>query len=470
MPAPPLLSAATLGGLRPDRPLVVGFSGGPDSAAMLHALQAGGWPLVAAHLDHGLRPESAAEAEAAGRVAAGYGVSFVSQRVDVAAQAVAAQESIEAAARAARYGFLFGAAEQHGAQAVLVAHTADDQAETLLMHLLRGAGPQGLQGMQTHWLPNLWSAEVALVRPLLSTSRQAVLAYCEQHALVVQHDPSNQDPAFFRNKVRHELLLLMEQLAPGVKGRLAQTAALQAAEGEMLHAAAEAAWRRSLAAAGEGYIGLQRAALAAEPLALQRRVLQRAASLLRPGSAALNFMLVEQARAALQVSDGEQDWFDGLVLLAEGPRLWLAERYAVRAAELPAAAWPQAPEAELPIEAPAVVTLGVWQLRLQAAPAAAAPDADPYQAWLNVEPGTQLTLRRSRPGDRIALAGGTQKLSDLFINAKLPRRARAAWPLLCVGDEIVWVPGLRLAHGFGAGPGRPAVHAELARETGSSDW
>lgn len=463
------LSAAALAQLAPGGLLVVGFSGGPDSASLLHALHGlGRWPLLAAHLDHALRPESAAEAAAAHRVAAGYGMAFASRRVDVAALARQHKQSLEAAARAARYAFLFELAEQHGAHAVLSAHTADDQAETLVMHLLRGAGAQGLQGMPAYWRPNPWSDRVALVRPLLETSRVAVMAYCKAHALAVQQDPSNHDPAFFRNRVRHTLLPAMEALAPGVKTRLAHSAAVQAAENEVLQAASEAAWQRCVARRAAGFIGLQRDALAAEPLALQRRVLQRAASVLRPRSDALTFRLIEQARAALDGQPGEQDWFDGLVLLVEGPQLWLAEREVLRRGQLPAA-WPQAPQAQLALHMPAQVTLGVgWRLRLQAqaAPPAAplAPAAGAFQAWLDAGLATQLVLRRPQAGDRLALPNGRQKLADLFINAKVPRRARAGWPLLCAGEDVVWAPGLRLAHGYAAAPGQPAVHAELASD------
>lgn len=459
MSAYSLLNAATLERLEPGKLLVLGFSGGPDSAAALHALHAAGWPLLAAHLDHGLRPESAGEAQAAAAVAAGYGVGFASQRVDVAALAAMNGQTIEEAAREARYAFLFGLAREHNAQAVVVAHNADDQAETILMHLLRGAGPQGLQGMPDIWLPNPWSESVALVRPLLSTSRQAVLAYCEAHQLAVLHDPSNEDPAFFRNKVRHELLPRMEQFAPGVKGRLIQTGELLAAEEAVLQAAAQGAWRRSLMAAGPGYVGLQRFALQAEPLALQRRVLQRAARLLRPQGAELSFALVEQARHALQGEGGPYDWFDRLVILAEGERLWLAER----SAQLPAL-WPQVSQ-DMHLETPAVVALGEgWTLRLAERTAAAGAAGDVYETWLDAErTGAELILRRPRPGDRMALASGSQKLSDVFINAKLPQRARAAWPLLCKGDEVVWAPGLRLAHGYAAKAGQPALHARVIK-------
>ena len=250
----------------------------------------------------------------------------------------------------------------------------------------------------------------------------------------------------------------MEQYAAGVKGRLVQTGEILAAEEAVLQAAVEAAWRRSLAAAGAGYVGLQRIALQTEPLALQRRVLQRAALGLRPGGE-LSFALVEQARVALHGEGGPYDWFDGLVILVEAERLWLAER----GAQLPAA-WPQAPEEVQYVEVPALAQLGPeWQLSLRPGVAAATP-TDVYEAWLDAErTASEMTLRRPRPGDRIALAQGTQKLSDVFINAKVPQRARAAWPLLCKGDEVAWAVGLRLAHGYAAQAGQPALHARVAR-------
>lgn len=454
------------GGLDPARPSVLGFSGGPDSAALLHALHAAGWPLLVAHLDHGLRPESVAEARAAAETAAGYGLPFFTERADVAARAERAGQSIEEAARAARYEFLFRVAGQQGAQAVLTAHTADDQSETILMHLLRGAGPAGLRGMPARLLPNPWSEDIPLVRPLLQVSREEVLAYCSQHSLQPLHDPSNTDPAFFRNKLRHEMLPLMESYAPGFKRRLRQTGELLAADVALIDELTASAWRRCLAQRGPGFVGLQRTALQAEPLALQRGVLRRAAGELRPQQRDVSYAQVEHALEAIAAGHSvAQDWFAGLVVLVEGDMAWLAERKA----ELPAA-WPQAPESAMHIEAPGSALLnGGWRLDLAEGepPAGRADNADRYQAWLDLErSGAELTLRRPRPGDRIAALGlgGTQKLADLFTNEKLPRRARAAWPLLCKSDEILWVPGYRIAEPFRLQAGtRRALHARLSQ-------
>jgi tRNA(Ile)-lysidine synthase len=456
-------------GLRPGRPLVIGFSGGPDSYALLHALHAAGWSLLVAHLDHGLRPESAADAKRAGEIAGGLGLPCFSERVNVAVAAESGGLGIEEAARMARYEFLFRVAGEQDAQAVAVAHNSDDQAETVLMHLLRGAGGAGLRGMSMRLLPNPWSAAVPLVRPLLNTSRAEVLEYCEQHGLDALIDSSNTDTTYFRNRLRHELLPLLEGYAPGIRTRLQQTAALLAADGELLERLTQEAWRRCLARRGPGFVGLQRAVLLQEPLAQQRAVLRRAAGDLRPDLRDLDFDAVERARAVIRGNKtAQQDWFGGLSILIEGDLVWLAEWDA----QLPAE-WPQAAERPMHIEAPGSVELAAgWRLTLsEAAPdlGQAQQNSDRFQTWVDMDAaGEELVLRRPRRGDRLRPIGlgGTQTLADLFTNAKLPRRARAAWPLLCRDEDIVWVPGYALAQPYRLqADTRRALHVELKKSS-----
>ncbi|HEY4718942.1 MAG TPA: tRNA lysidine(34) synthetase TilS, partial [Anaerolineales bacterium] len=256
--------------------LILGFSGGPDSLALLHALHVLEQPLVAAHLDHGLRPESAIEAEQAGQEAAFLGVPFLSERKDVGTFAEENRLSVEEAARQLRYAFLFKVAERQGASAVAVAHTADDQVETVLMHLLRGAGMAGLRGMAPRLLPNPWSAEIPLVRPILGIWRLEVLEYCAAQGLQPVQDASNQDTIFFRNRMRQDLVPQLETLAPGFKRRLAQSASLVAADYEVLASLTEATWRRCLSQQAAEYLELSRPAFLVELLSLQRAVLRRA--------------------------------------------------------------------------------------------------------------------------------------------------------------------------------------------------
>lgn len=200
-------------------------SGGPDSTAMLHALALLrprlGHALVAHGVDHGLRVEAAAELALAAQVAEPLGVPFAVTRVEVGEGA-----NLQARARTARYQALAGAASRAGARVMATGHSADDRAETLLLRLLRGAGPRGLAVLPPrapYPLPEL-AGGLELVRPLLRARRDDVLAHVERHALPFASDPSNLDPRFARVRVRRELLPLLEDLSPGVVDHLSALA------------------------------------------------------------------------------------------------------------------------------------------------------------------------------------------------------------------------------------------------------
>ncbi len=149
----------------------MGVSGGPDSLALLHYLRGAGYPLLVASFNHHLRPEAGADVAHVQKIAEGLGLPFVTDSADVAAYAAANGLSTEEAARELRYRFLFRAAREAEAQAVAVGHTADDQAETVLMHFLRGAGLAGLKGMPPRVILPGFDAEIPLVRPLLGWTR-----------------------------------------------------------------------------------------------------------------------------------------------------------------------------------------------------------------------------------------------------------------------------------------------------------
>ena len=194
---------------------VVGVSGGPDSLALLHMLCDLYAPaqLIVAHLDHGLRPESVEEAAFVKATTVAWGCRFHPKQVDVTKLAAENGWSIEEAGRNARYAFFAELAVQKRATAVLVAHHADDQAETVLMNLLRGAGLAGLSGMRTI-SPLPGRPDLLLVRPLLKVSRREIEAYCETHDLRPISDESNTNPDFLRNRVRLELIPLLADLKP----------------------------------------------------------------------------------------------------------------------------------------------------------------------------------------------------------------------------------------------------------------
>ena len=227
----------------PGARLVVGFSGGQDSTCLLHALVHTRRQLdpIAVHVDHALRADSADTARRVVELAHTIGVDCEVARVDVAAYRQRLKHaSTQQAARAARYQALLAAAERHAAAAILVAHTSDDQAETVLLNLLRGTGLLGLAGMRMDDAvePGRFGppasagfahhAAIRLVRPLLKVARSITLEYCMDAGLHVVEDASNRTRAYTRNRVRLDVLPLLEQFNPAIRTVLARTADLAA--------------------------------------------------------------------------------------------------------------------------------------------------------------------------------------------------------------------------------------------------
>ena len=286
----------------PGTRLVVGFSGGQDSSCLLHALGRSRMPLevVAAHVDHALRPDSAEVAARVKQAAAAMGFGCEVRRVDVAAYRRGLPAwSVQQAARAARYQVLARVAQEHQAAAVLVAHTADDQAETVLLNLLRGSGLGGLAGVPLDEdleprrfgpplaeLGVLGQAEdaqtedgprkphVRLARPLLRVSRATTLAYCAEAGLTVIEDASNQSRDFTRNRVRLDLLPTLERYNPSIREVLARTADLAAEDLAALEAVVDGIYT-SVARTNATEVEFDLHLFQAQPRALQRRLLRR---------------------------------------------------------------------------------------------------------------------------------------------------------------------------------------------------
>ena len=256
--------------------VVVGVSGGPDSLCLLHLLlrlrEEYDLRLHVAHLHHGARGADAdADAEFVAALAAEWGLPVTVERRDVPALACEHRLAFEEAARRVRYAFLARVAGEIGARRIAVAHNADDQAETVLMHFLRGAGPAGLRGMlpatpiidyrmleplmvqeargkrqengeRAQQSCILHPASCVIIRPLLEVERVDIESYCTEQGLKPRFDRSNLDTTYFRNRLRHELLPLLETYNPNVRARLCHTAAVIAADYDLLAQLRERAW------------------------------------------------------------------------------------------------------------------------------------------------------------------------------------------------------------------------------------
>lgn len=272
--------------LRPDQPVLVGVSGGRDSVVLLHAMVSAGLEkLVVCHLDHALRPDSEADAWFVAELAGQYGLPFEADRVNVKELAEERGLSLEAAAREARYQFFTQVARVHWIPRVILAHHADDQVETLLLNLFRGSGRAGLAAMQAVSVREIHGARMEMHRPLLGVWREEIVGYAAAHRLKFREDESNTDRRFLRNRVRHDLLPVLEEtFGRDVKRTLWRTADVLSAEEEYLAAETPTVSAETLDAK----------AIKGLPVALQRRAVF--AWLQRSGIADIAFDDVEAVR------------------------------------------------------------------------------------------------------------------------------------------------------------------------------
>ena len=452
--------------------VVVGVSGGPDSLALLHLLwrarESMGLALHVATLDHGLRGAAgAADAEFVRQIAAEWGLPCAVGRAETRAIARARRLNIEEAARQVRYAFLLRAARQIGAGWIAVGHTQDDQAETVLMRLIRGSGLSGLGGMRpavslrdlglpddlpiscdpplADSLPESWPT---LVRPLLDISRAEIEAYCAAHGLEPRRDATNEDPTYLRNHLRRDVLPLLEAINPHVRAALARAAALLREDAALIERLGEAALDRVIRVARPDGVILDRAAWDALSVTEQRYVLRAAIRRARPDLRDVTFEHIDHALACLGEPHAAVTLPGGLLLRAEYGALILgpAEHPPLELAPGKDAPALDAGQESRPFQPNDHLMLQFAGWQFIAEPLApghdlAAIHADPWAVALVAPPGTDLRLRTRRSGDRFCprgMAGHSQKLSDTFTNMKVPRAWRDRVPLLTVGGEIAW--------------------------------
>ena len=422
------LQSATRAALRlPGMPeqtarLVVGLSGGADSVALLHALRAvRPGVLVAAHLDHALRPNSPEDVTFCRNLCSRFGIAFVWERVDVGALARRRGRGLEATARSERYRFLRSVRAEHDAAAIAVAHTRDDRAETLLMNLLRGAGSSGLGAM-----PQI---QGDVVRPLLRATRGDVLDHLARHDLPHREDATNSDLRFTRNRIRHRLIPSLEaDFNPRVREALArgaelledEAAALDALADELLDSAGVRREGEDLVFATEpitsAHVALGRRAI--------RRAIQRSGGLLRVGAGHIERVLrlagsERRSGRRLPLPGGREAFF--------------------RFDELRIGEARESRPFELPLEVPGRATLRGGETII------AAPARNPQSSRSQIvvsAPRLPLSVRSRRPGDRVRRGNYEVSLKRYLLQRRVPADRRADLPLVASGSRVLWVPGL----------------------------
>ena len=298
----------------PDERCLIGVSGGRDSVALLHLLLGAGFKkLVVCHLDHGLRAESGEDARFVASLAERLGLKVFSARENVAARAKRKKQSLETAAREARYAFFARVARAQKCPRLFLAHHADDQAETFLFNLFRGSAAAGLAGMRPLTTRTIGAVTLQIARPLLGMWREEIDAFIAAHKITFREDASNADPRHTRNRMRHEIIPAIERaLGRDIRRAVWRAAEILRDEDDFLAARPEL---RDLPET------LETSALRAHPVALQRRIIH--AWLRAQRVADVGFADVEAVRGLLAGRCAKVNLPDGLHARRRTGRLFL---------------------------------------------------------------------------------------------------------------------------------------------------
>lgn len=451
------IAAGKLGRDLGQETLIVAVSGGPDSLALLRGLRQQILPrqLVVAHLDHQLRPESTTEAAYVAELAEQWGHPFIGDEVDVGQLAARKSLTLEEAARLARYGFLANTAAAHDARVVVTGHHRGDQAETVLMHIIRGSGLGGLRGMEA-LSPLPGRPELLLWRPLLEVDGTTLSAACAEQGLKPVNDPSNDDPRFLRNRIRHELLPLLKEMNSQIESRLTTLAEVAGSELDLLAGVVDDAWRRVMLEEGNGWARLDWQAWQELPLVLRRATLRRAIERAAPETTNWSFRALESYRDVLeQATTGTQ------IDMAEGMRLSLQYGVVELTAGRPAPARPVHPAPQLPTAAeyplliPGRVALqDGWTITARPVVVETLAELTHNRnRWLAIVAQSEqpLLVRPRLLGERfppLGLGGHYAKIQAMMIDRKIPAQLRPLWPIVAAQHEPIWVVGLAMAEGW----------------------
>lgn len=444
-----LVQAIRRFGLGPTDKVLVAVSGGPDSVCLLYLLKHLPPPyqlsLHVAHLNHQFRPEAEEEARFVSRLAEDWGLPVTISAQPVAEICKERSLSKQAGARSVRYAFLKEAAKKTGCQWIALGHHADDQAETLVMRLLRGSGMRGLRGIPEQ-------RDGGIIRPLIDCSRTEIIRELSEHGLTFCDDPSNQQTIYLRNRIRHHLIPILETYNPKIKETLQREAALLGAEDDLLHQLMLAQLPTLGITVKNQMVSFNVPALKKLHVALQRRVLRWGIEKLQGNLNGITFKHIEVVRCrVLCAQDGSSSQLpQGLIVKKNGATLKIQQGHLEKEENAF-----QTQESQCPLpkwsEAPFCVTADfpVWDLRLLIS---SSTNQDypfsPYKASFDFDKICgPLSIRAWQHGDRFApfgMGGHHKKLQDFFIDAKIKRSDRHCIPILSSAKGILWVIGHRI--------------------------
>jgi tRNA(Ile)-lysidine synthase len=437
--------------------VVVAVSGGPDSMALLHVLHrlsiVQEYQLIVAHVNHQFRgAESDLEAEAVERYADELGIPFCGIAIDVPAYVREHGGNTQAAARELRYGYLHDIAAQSGATAIVLAHHADDQVETVLMNMLRGASPSGLIGI----LMRRTEKNMELIRPFLRIPKERLLQYCHSERIPFYVDSSNGNRKYMRNRIRMDIIPQLLAINPKLPEAVDRMADIVREEDRYLNEQTNDAARRILHFTDTSCT-VSRKSWIAEPVALQRRLIKLILNHIAGGDYSSDFTKIESIRLAID-NEIQPSWslqIDSLIRMVRGydhiewlpglvdKQLKCSYEYEI-----------ESPGGDLWIaEAQALLNIHVESRNMDMGFIIDNLAHEQFEACFDAtQISFPLIVRSRRSGDRIELLGlnGSKKVKDMFIDLKIPRDWRDRVPLIVDQEgRILWIPGIgRSRHGL----------------------
>lgn len=410
--------------------LVVAVSGGLDSMSLLNMMvplqKDFGLELIVAHADHGLRRSSAKDAALVRRVAAGHGLPFYETTLDLSK---AAPGNIEQQAREARYAWLEEVRAHAEADYIVTAHQADDQVETLFLHLARGSGLSGLTGMRVE--------TGTILRPLLDVPRKDLTKYARRHKVAYRLDPTNKNLRLARNRVRRQIITSLQKINPQLVETVSQSMRVLADEHAVLRSLAETEMEAVVVSRAPGSIVLDLARLCTLKRGLRHLVWRETLRELYGNLQDIRLIHLENLDGLLQRQAGTMIHLPK-ELMAHRRSDSLAFRFAAGSEPPEPVTWPLSER----------VLFGDWQLQAQDSPPA------PSQVFAVIDPavtGQTLRVRAPKTGDRLKPIGmrGSKLLSDLLTDAKVPRDERPWVPVVTTeSGDVVWVAGYRADRRF----------------------
>ncbi|MFA6850955.1 MAG: tRNA lysidine(34) synthetase TilS [Selenomonadaceae bacterium] len=419
--------------------ILVACSGGPDSLALLHVFltlkEKYNLHLHVAHLDHMFRGEaSKADAVFVQQFCEVWALPYTVRTVDVPDYAQKRAMSDEAAAREVRYAFLRDVAagiDSKGGQVhIATAHHADDQAETVLLHLFRGAGSEGLAA--------ICPAEAGIIRPFLGITRFEIEAYCEKKGLLPRHDATNDIPNYMRNKLRLQLLpQLRREYNPAITQALCRSAVLARSEHDFIHKTAQALWSKIVQEKKDRLLIL-RAPFISLHTALQREILRLAVECVAGSLKNITFLHMEELNAlvrqgrvgkGIDLPGGVRGYcsYEGIELVQK--RLFSGSG-----------------DFSIVLCVPGKTGIPVFGIEVITELVTKAEKLENHKNCILCDSAklkAPFIVRSRRDGDRFDCGNGTKKIKDFFIDAKIERNQRDKIPLFCDGQGIFWIGGCR---------------------------